>query len=270
MAAPRFAVNTFSYIWRFGIEACIEHLAKRRQHVFEALLTSPHLWPREFDQAARARLRETLERNEARIVSLNAGGVDNNLASAAADVRAAARVYLCDVVDLAADIGAPSVVMSPGTPRTLLPPPREWMLRWFLGEMETIVAHAERRGVQLLLENIPFAFLPRADELMSAIAGFPADRVGIVYDVANAVYVREEPLAGIARVASRLRLVHLSDTTLEKWEHAPVGRGVVPFEPIAAKLREMSFAGPLVAEIVSLDPDTEIPESIRALSRLAW
>lgn len=267
---PSFALNTFSYIWRFGIEACIEHLAARGMSAFEALVTAPHLWPSEFDSAARARLRRLLERTGTRIVSLNAGGVDNNLASPAADVRAASRRYVSSVADLAADIGATFVVMSPGTPRTLLPAPERWMLEWFLGEMDDLVRHAEKRGVQLLVENIPFAILPRADDVLRRIERFPGERVGIVYDVANAVYVREDPVDALCRVAPRLRLVHLSDTSLEKWEHSPVGRGVVPFAGIAKALGELAFDGPIVAEIVCRDPDAEIPESLAALRNLAW
>lgn len=267
---PSFAVNTFSYIWQLGIEACVEHLAERGHVAFEALVVSPHLWPSEFDGRARASLRGTLERTRSRIVSVNAGGVDNNLASPAADVRDASRRYLCSVVDLAADIGADFVVMSPGTPRTLLPAPRQRMLDWFCGEMEALVRHAESRGVVLLVENIPFSILPRAGDVMAAIARFPHERVGVVYDVANAVYVHEDPVAGLREFAPRLRLVHLSDTGLAKWEHAPVGRGVVPFGPIAAALGSLAFDGPVVAEIVSSNPDVEIAESIDALRRLAW
>ena len=267
---PSFALNTFSYIWRFGIEACIEHLASRGSMAFEALLTAPHLWPSEFDSSARSRLRRLLETTDTSIVSLNAGGVDNNLASSATDVRAASRRYVCSAVDLAADIGASFLVMSPGTPRTLLPAPKQWLLDWYLCEMESIVRHAEKRGVQLLVENIPFAILPTAHDVMKAVERFPSDRVGIVYDVANAVYVREDPVTGLRLVSSRLRLVHLSDTGLERWEHAPIGRGIVPFGAIASVLRELSFGGPMVAEIVCQDPDVEIPESLRALRSLQW
>ena len=267
---PSFAVNTFSYIWQLGIEACVEHLVRHGYTQFEALLVSPHIWPSEFDAAARTSLHRALERTHSRMVSVNAGGVDNNLASSAADVRGASLRYLCSVADLAADIGAQFVVMSPGTPRTLLPAPRQRMLDWYLAEMEALVRYAERRDVVLLVENIPFSILPLAADVMGGIRRFPSERVGIVYDVANGVYVREDPVAALREVAPRLRLVHLSDTGLAKWEHAPVGRGIVPFADIADALREIAFDGPIVAEIVSTSPDVEIPESINALGRLRW
>lgn len=270
MTATDFAINTFSYIWEKPIAACLDHLADQGYRSFEVLLTAPHLWPPDCDAAARRGLVRLLTERDLEIVSLNAGGFDNNLASPGADVRAASVAYMGSVVDLAGDLGASGVVLSPGAARTLSAPPGEWMLGWFRQGIEALIPRAEARGVQLLIENIPYAFLPDADGIMAAIEGLPADHVGVIYDVANAVYIREDPVAGVARIGDRLRLVHLSDTPLDAWRHDPVGRGVVPFGDFGLALREAGYEGPNVLEIISPDADADIRDSIEALANAGW
>ena len=178
--------------------------------------------------------------------------------------------YLSAAINLAADLEAAYVVLSPGIGRPLLVPPYDWLLGWFRKAMDTLVPRAESAAVQLLVENIPFAFLPTAKALMEAIGPWPEDRVGMCYDVANAVYVREDPIAVLRDIEPRLRLIHLSDTPLESWRHDAVGRGVVPFKRFGQALRELRYRGPAVLEVVSRDPDGDIDDSVSALSRLGW
>lgn len=260
-------INSFSYIWRQSAGQCIEHLASLGYRRFELLVTAPHLWPTDTDAHARAALRRLTERLAVKVTSLNAGGFDHNLSSPAADVREFALRYLCSVIDLAADLHAPYVVMVPGIGRPLLLPPHEWLIGWFHAGMHRLVRHAQSRDVQLLVENVPFAFLPRAEALLSVLADYPPESVGVVYDTANAVYAGEDPVAGVAMLAPRLRLVHLCDTPLEVWRHDAIGRGVVPFAAFHAALRRVAPTIPTVFEIASRDPDRDIGDSVAAWDR---
>ncbi len=268
--SSNFVVNTFSFIWTQSVTDCIARMADLGFDAFEVLLTAPHLWPADYDGAARRRLVQALDDRGARILSLNAGGFDNNLASPARNVREFAHEYLRDTIDLAADLGVRDVVMAPGTGRGLLPPPRESMIGWFKEGLERLARYAESRDVRLLLENVPFSFLPKVDQMMAAIEGLPVERVGIVYDVANAAFVREDPVEGLVAALSRVGLIHLSDTPLETWRHDSVGRGVVPFERFGATLRELRCKAPLVLEIVSDAPEQDIPASASALRRMGY
>jgi L-ribulose-5-phosphate 3-epimerase len=269
MNATDFAVNTFSYIWDRSFADTADHLADQGYRAFEVLLTAPHLWPSDCDATARRDLVRRLDARGLRVVSLNIGGFDNNLASPGADVRATSVALMGAAIDLAGDLGGADLVLSPGTARALSAPPKTWMVDWFHQAMETLVPRAEARGVRLLIENIPYAFLPDVVGIMDAIDGLPAT-VGVVYDVANGVYIREDPVAAIERIGDRLHLVHLSDTPLDVWRHAPVGQGVVPFGDIGAALRRVGYAGPNVLEIISDDPDTAIRASAETLVGMDW
>lgn len=269
MSQP-FICNTFSFIWKQPFRDCIRTLTELGFEEFEVLLTAPHLWPTDCDAAQRRELVQRVKTSAARVVSLNAGGFDNNLASPGANVRAFAQQYLRDTIDLAADLGARDVVMSPGMGRGLLPPSKDAMLGWLREGLETLAVHAESRNVRLLLENVPFSFLPRIDQMLAAIEGLPPERVGIVYDVANAVFAGEDPVEGLETALSRVHLVHLSDTPLDVWRHDPVGRGVVPFDRFGSAMRDLNCSAPIVLEIISDSPEQDIVDSASALTAMGY
>ncbi len=106
--------------------------------------------------------------------------------------------------------------------------------------------------------------------MMAAIERYGDGRLGVVYDIANGVFAREDLGQGLRRVRSRLKLVHLSDTPLDVYRHAPVGTGVVPFAAVPPLLEEVDYAGPPMLEIICEQPDTEIPASIQALDAMGW
>jgi len=266
----KYVINTFSYIWQQSASECIVHLAAQGFCEFEILITAQHFWPIDLDASARRDMVRLVTQKEGSIVSLNAGGFDYNMASPAENVRAFAQRHLIEVMKLAADLGVKQIIMAPGIGRPLLPPPSSSLLEWFRMGMEVLVRKAEDLNVKLLIENVPFSFLPRIDGIMHAISDLPAKHVGIVYDVANAVFAGEDPVEGLRCAATRLNLVHLSDTPLENWRHDVVGSGLVPFDRISAALKTLKYSDPVVLEIISQDPDKEILQSIVQLDKFGW
>lgn len=265
-----FVINSFPFIWRESASDTIVHLADAGYRRFEILLTAPHLWPADFGTEERRKLNGLLRERKLEIVSVNPGGFDNNLASPAADVRRFAQDYISEVIRLSGELGVSSIVMSPGVARPLLPPSKTDLLGWLGEGFDRLIPEAERAGVRLCLENIPFTFLPRAEQIMYALDKLAGPDVGIVYDVANAVFAGEDPCTGLRTVAPRLDLMHLSDTTWKDWRHDPVGQGVVPFEAIHRTIDAIGYEGPVALEIITDNPDLDLPESIATLDALGW
>jgi sugar phosphate isomerase/epimerase len=114
------------------------------------------------------------------------------------------------------------------------------------------------------------AFIPTADGLMKAIDRLGNDRLGICYDAANATFAGEAPGEGLRRVASRVKVVHLSDTGLDKWDHSTIGTGVVRFDEVAAAMRETGLQVPTMLEIISPNGDEDIAKSHAAIAGLGW
>ena len=265
-----YAVNTYAWTFTHTAEGCVDGLASRGHRLFEVMMYPGHLWPADMDQAARRVFKRFLDERDVSIVTLNMPNVDINVAGATAEMRTYSLDVLKQVVGLAGDLEVPGVVIGPGKPNPLLPAPRERLTDWFHQALDVLTPLAASRGTALWVENMPFAFLPRADEMMQTIEHYGDPRIGVVYDIANGVFAREDLGQGLRRVRDRLKLVHLSDTPLDVYRHAPVGTGVVPFSAVPPLLEEVGYTGPPMLEIICDNPDTEIPASIEALETMGW
>lgn len=264
------AINCYSYIWKMAADEAIDHLAGLGYRELEFMVNWPHLWPSALGPQARRRTRQALERNGARIISLAPPMLDLNLVSPAPEMRRYTIDHYIDVIRLAGEWDVPWVVVVPGKTHPLLPLPDHYRDRWFDDALVELERCAAAEGVEITLENVPNSFLPRAGDLMSRLARIGSDRIGITYDVANAVFFGEDPSQGLEEVASRLRFVHLSDTGTKTWAHATIGTGVVPVQDIGAALDRIGFTGPTSLEIISPEPDADIRKSHDMLAGWGW
>ena len=217
-------INTFPYIWRYRVDECLSHLGRRGYDRVEIMLTEPHCWPSTLPPKVRRDITDRVSAKEVDITSINLGGFDNNFASLAPEAREHAVRVMSSVIDLAGEWGVQSIVMSPGSGRPLLPPPTAILAENFRKSIEQVLPRAERTGVDLLLENIPYSFLPKAEGLSAMIELVGHPRLAVCYDVSNAVYAREDPDEGMRRLRNHIRLVHFSDTGLDVWKHDRIRR----------------------------------------------
>ncbi len=266
MTRPPVGVNTYGYLWGPEIRACMDDLAKRGYVLFEGVINPPQL-DIELSAQSRRELRSHMEMNGLSFSSLNLPSLDTNLVSPFARTRMYSVDMFKRAIDLAADLGAPQLVTVPGRLNPLLPPERSALRGWLAESMEALVPYARERSVGLALENVPFASLPRAEDLADFLDSFGnEDVLGVCYDVANAHFIGESPRSGIQILGKRIRLMHCSDTTRSTWRHDPVGRGDVPWTELADALKASRWAGPLLLEIIDEDPEAGVVASHDALS----
>jgi L-ribulose-5-phosphate 3-epimerase len=265
-----FAINTYSYTLSHPAADCLRHLAAQGYTDFELMMYPGHLWPAHTDAAARRELRDVVEGQGLRIMSLNMPNIDLNIAAAGEEMRRHTLGLLHGILELAGDLGVPGVVIGPGKANPLMAAPRERLLGHFFRALDELAPHAERVGTQLYIENMPFAFLPDAEGLMAALERYGDDRIAVIYDVANGVFIGEDPGAGLRRVRDRLKLVHLSDTPREVYRHSAVGEGVVPFAEVPPVLEEVGYRDLPMLEIIAEDPDPALRASVERLFELGW
>jgi L-ribulose-5-phosphate 3-epimerase len=265
-----FAINTYSYTLSHPAADCLRHLAAQGYTDFELMMYPGHLWPAHTDAAARRALRDLVEGQGLRIMSLNMPNIDLNIAAAGEEMRRHTLGLLHGILELAGDLGVPGVVIGPGKANPLMAAPRERLLGHFFRALDELAPHAERVGTQLYVENMPFAFLPDAEGLMAALERYGDDRIAVIYDVANGVFIGEDPAAGLRRVGDRLKLVHLSDTPREAYRHSAVGEGVVPFAEVPPVLEEVGYRDLPMLEIIADDPDRALRASVERLFELGW
>jgi L-ribulose-5-phosphate 3-epimerase len=264
-------INTFSYLWTLTAIDAISELVPCGYRVFEVPVSSPHCWPDEMSPIMRSDAKKRLQDYSASIRSLNAGGYDINLASPGANMRRKSIDHIRDVMDLAFDWGVVDVVISPGTRRPMISPPLAQTIGWLYESLDMLLPHAEQAGVRLLLENTPYCFRPTMDELIDVVRDVKNDKLKIVYDVANAAFIGEDPVACLLTGYPSIELLHISDTGLEEWGHDPIGTGVVDFDGLGKAVEATCKIDNVVLEIIrEKDPLGEIKKGLNELKNRGW
>lgn len=264
-ATASFGINSYSYTIGLSADEFLTGLAARGWREFELMVYPGHLWPKAMSAGQRTALRRHAESLGARVVTLNMANIDVNIAAASDDVRALSLDHLERIVALAGDLGVPGVVIGPGKANPLYPMPRADLMGHFHRALERLVPLARKAGTRLLAENMPFAFLPRIDELMAALDTFGSAEIGVVYDVANGHFIKEDIGHGLRTAKPRLALVHLSDTGIAAYRHDAVGLGTVPFASVPPVLAEIGHTALPMLEVIAADADQHIDESARRL-----
>lgn len=270
MGEAGFAVSTYSYQQGWTAQDAMTRAAELGFAEFELMVFPGHLWPDEMDQAARRALLRFVETTGLRVHTLSIANNDLNVASAYPGLRQYSVELLSSIVRLAGDLGVVGVVIGPGKPNPLFPLPTETLVGYFYGALDTLCSLAERVGTRICLENMPVGFLPGAAELMQALERYGDDRIGFVYDVANGHFIGEDVAAGLRRVASRLELVHVSDTTRRTYRHDAVGLGDVDFATLPPVLAEIGHTARPALEVISAQPDRDIVDSAARLAAMGW
>lgn len=264
-------ISTFSYLWSLSAVDAITELSRAGYCEFEVPISSPHCWPAEMPPSVRAEAKRRLQDCGASVRSLNPGGYDLNLASPAANMRRKSIDHIKDVMDLAFEWGSTELVISPGTRRPMISPSLSKTLDWLTDSLEVLLPRAEQAGVRLLLENTPYCFRPTLDEMVGVTKQFNSERLKIVYDVANAAYIQEDPVAGLLAGGSEVVLVHISDTGLEQWGHDPIGTGVIDFEALGKAVDATCRTENAVLEIIrEKDSLKEVHAGISELKKRGW
>ena len=240
-ANSAFAVNTYSSTLLSPARQCLQTLSSRGFREFELMMYPGHLWPTEVNPAQRRELRDYVNGQGLTIRTINMPNVDLNVAAASAEMRAMTLGLLRQFIALAGDLGAQGVVLGPGKANPLLPMPRPQMLAYFYEALNELLPLAAGHGTALFIENMPFAFLPKATELLAALDEYGNPNIGVVYDIANGHFVKEDIAESIRLCAKRLQVVHVSDTNQTVYRHDAVGLGTVDFAAVPPALEQSGF-----------------------------
>jgi len=262
-------VNTMSFMWRYSAREALEALARQGYRRFELMAQPPHLDP-VMDRARMVEFARFLRDAQLTVETINLPSLDQNLASASPQMRDYSVRLFERLIAIAEAIGAKAIITVTGRVNPLIPPPRQDLEAWFGEAFERVLRTAERSGVELWLENIPMGVYARAEQLIELADRIGSARVGICYDIANAHFIGEDPVAGLEEVRSRIKIVHLSDTRRDAWRHDPVGQGDCDFAGFGNKLQEMGYGGTSMLEIVADPPIENIVESHRKLAAWGW
>jgi sugar phosphate isomerase/epimerase len=234
-----------------SFEAATEWAAREGFAFVEVLLDGPYARERIADR--RASMRETLERVGIDLVVHLPFAVDPG--SPFTPVREGAVAELVAGMDLAADLGARTVVFHPSSDA--------WDLGWTEAEcrdfvhagLDDLVPAAIERELIPCLENVVSSYYD-VTAFPELLARYPD--ASMTFDTSHALLAGMDE-AGMARFcrdhAARIDHLHLTDTRSGD-EHLPVGMGHINFETVFAGLATAGWSGTATLEIGTEDYDT--------------
>jgi sugar phosphate isomerase/epimerase len=261
-----FAINTYSYTQSLSAADCLRHLADKGVDAFELMFYPGHVWIDD-DPARLREIRDVIAANNLKLISMNSPNIDLNIAAATGEMRALSLDLNKAYLRIAAELGATALILGPGKANPLFPLPAQVLEGYFFEALDVLVPLAAGLDVEIFVENMPFAFLPAADELMASLARYGNDDLKVCYDIANAHFVKEDPVVGLQSVAPRLALIHVSDTTQAVYRHDAVGKGDIDFSRLPEAITGVGYRQSVMLEIISGDADRDIADSVSALRR---
>lgn len=264
------AAHTFGFVWDRGAEAAFEAVAEMGFRQVQLMASPPHFDPWAEDAARTRRLGAILERTGMTLLAADLASSDINLASPSADVVAFSVDAYARTIARCAELGARWVTVASGRRHGLLPRANLRLMETFRPAFATIAREAERQGIGVILENHPQGLLSDAATIARFLDQEGYRDVPVIYDVANAFAIGEDPVEGLRILKDRLGLVHVSDSPAGQWRHDPVGSGAIDFAAVGACLAEIGFAGAAVLEILSDTPAQDLRNGARRLAADGW
>jgi len=153
----------------------------------------------------------------------------------------------------------------------MISPSLERTYGWMYESFETLIPLAKQAGKRLLMENTPYCFTPTVQDLAGIVTTVDDDALKIVYDVANAAYIEEEPVAALLAHSQHIELVHISDTGTDVWGHDPIGTGVIDFKGLGDAVEKTLGVSNVVLEIIREENTLyEFAKAMDDLAELGW
>ena len=196
--------HTFGFVWHNDAESALVAIAEAGFKQVQLMATPPHfdLWAEDHNRTRR--LSAILKRNGLELLAADLASSDVNLASASRDVVAFSVEAYRRLIARCAELGARWVCVGSGRRHALLARANLKLMETFRSAFATIVEEARRQGVGVILENHPQGLLADAGAIDRFLAQEGYGHVPVIYDVANAFAIGEDPAAGVAALRDRL------------------------------------------------------------------
>lgn len=252
-----FSSNAYMH---FSIEATIERIASLGYRGIEILADVPHAWPAGLLEERKESIRQALARHRLTISNVNAF-----MMNAVADprqpywypgwtdpdphYRAIRREHTKRAIQLAADIGAPSITTEPGGK---LAEGHSWQqaAQTFYDELMPCVEVAEQTQVRILIEPEPELMIETFEQYLDFMSRIDSPWVGLNFDIGHAYCVGQDPQDWVAQMQSHTVHYHFEDIAATRvHRHLIPGRGAIDFEATVRAIAGTGYDGWLTVEL---------------------
>jgi sugar phosphate isomerase/epimerase len=264
------AMTTFGFLYRASLDEALALIASAGYRQVELAVGPPHFESLPLTSAQAKMLRRRLDGLGLACVSVNP--LELNPVTENTELFTAARRQYQATIELAAELGARSVVMVAGRRSPLVPMPLESANRLLESQLEFLLPIAERLQVELTIEAVPYGFIETASQALAFAQRTGLDgRLRLTLDCANVFFAGADPADELRAASAAVGVVHISDTWRKRWAHTQIGQGEVDIEAFAAAGAEIDFDGVTVYELAdSEDPAPRLRPDLAALADLGW
>lgn len=276
----KLAYSSNAYL-QFPIEETIRRIAGLGYAGLELLADVPHAWPAGLLQESKQAIRDCLDKHGLKIANVN-GFMMNAVADPRQPYwhpswiepdphyRAVRREHTKRALQLAKELGAPSIQTEPGGP---LPngQSRRAATDLFYDEIMPCIDLAERLEVYLLIEPEPGLLIETFGQYLEFVERIDSPWVGLNFDIGHAFCVGEDPQDWVARMAPHTKHYHIEDIAASR-EHAHLipGQGAIDLAATLDAIRQTDYDGWITVELYPYidDPDRAGREAKQHLESL--
>lgn len=264
--------SNFAYQHR-PLPECFDDLAELGRERVELWGIAPHLHvPWASDAEARS-IRTLAAQRGLEIVCLTPEQVmyPVNVASADTRLRAASVAMFRRAAELAVELGASRLFLTPGRGTEGEPIAAAW--RRAVDAIGEIAGYAAALGLDCVLEplqRVESNLVTTASDAARMIADIAAPNLGVALDTVAMAVAGDDVDAYFRALGDRVRHVHLIDGAPAG--HLAWGEGRLPLGAILAALGRHGYAGPITVELFgdgsyAVDPKPVLTHSLEAIER---
>jgi sugar phosphate isomerase/epimerase len=272
------AFSSNAYL-NFSFAEAARRIAQIGYRGIEIMADVPHAWPAYLLPEQKRALRDAVSSNRLTISNINAfmmHAVDDprqrywhpSWIEPDVHYRRIRVEHTKRALTLAREIGAHCITTEPGGP---LEPGASWTksLDLFVEMIKPVAAHAEKEGVQLLVEPEPGLLIESSEQFEEFMGRIESPAIALNFDVGHMYCVGEDPAMALRRLAKHVRHIHVEDIAATRVHaHLVPGEGAINFGKVLCSVRDIGYTGWLTVELYPYVADPDVAAQT-ALQRLA-
>lgn len=254
-----FSTNAFK---KFTLTEAIRSIAQTGYQGAEIMCDRPHAYPPDLTPDSLKEFKKLLKGLNLSISNLNTfmlcalGDMHHpSWIEPTLEERAKRVQHTINCINLAAELGVPTISTEPGGPEPeksafLSTEKRNNLLKIFKEELAKVIPLAEKRKIKILIEPEPDLLIERSEQLEEFLKWFRTPALGINFDLGHFFCVGEDPAELIKKWGNRIDHIHLEDIAdNRKHQHLLPGTGAIDFPKIFRALKEINYQGWVTVEL---------------------
>jgi sugar phosphate isomerase/epimerase len=256
MTRLAFSTNAFK---KNTLTEAIDAIASIGYGAVEIMADVPHALPQKFDRQQREALKRQIQQRGLTVSNINAFTLfacgdtyHPTWIEEDPSLRETRIQHTLAAIELASELGAPTVSLQPGGPLIGTPLSREAAAERFAEGLHKVLPRAKELNITLGIEPEPGLFIQDSREYLEFKNAFfrNEDRIKMNCDIGHLFCVGEDPADVVRRLSEHVAHVHVEDIGKNRvHQHLTPGKGAIDFRAVFDALRDVRYSKPATVEL---------------------